>query len=110
MFSKRSNRYIAGSVTVLASGYAVKCLFDDEGTRRSIKFWINVLPVYLHYRSVQFAHSDLKALSDEYAYKWYENLHDQYTDKIKDLTYDMKGFYLKHVCILIGFSFFYYFQ
>ena len=72
----------------------------DEGKKRSAKFWINAFPMYMQYRYVQFLNRDMKVISDEYASKWYDELHERFTDRTKELTYEMKGFYLKQVCLL----------
>jgi len=71
-------------------------LSNDEGSRRSGYFWVNVFPIYLHYRSIQLVNRDLKIMSDERADKIYDDLHNRYTDRVKELTYELRGFYLKY--------------
>lgn len=78
-------------------GLAVRYISGkDEGTARSVKFWRHVLPVWAHYRSVQLLNRDLGVLSDEHAAPMYEKLHERYADHIRDLCYEMRGFYLKN--------------
>ena len=72
----------------------------DEGTRRSAEFWKTSGPIYLHYRFVQFLNRDLKVLSDDIADPYYEQLHTQFAPVSRDLTYKMRGFYLKNAQLL----------
>lgn len=88
---------IGGPLLVLAGGaYA----YNDDGTRRSAKFWVNIFPMYMNYRFVQFLNRDLGLIKDDYAMKWYDTLHDRFTDPVKALTYEMKGFYLKQAQLM----------
>jgi len=74
--------------------------YQDEGTRRSLQFWVNVFPKYLHYRTIQFFNRDLGVLSDNSAQIYYDQLHEKYTDEVKRLTYKMRGFYLKQAQLM----------
>lgn len=93
---------VRGSLGVL--GASVVGLFvlaeNDEGTKRSLVFWGNVFPIFAHYRSIQFLNRDLKILSDTRADKIYEELHEKYTDRVRDLTYRLRGFYLKQAQLM----------
>lgn len=80
-----------------AGGYVYN---KDEGVQRSVKFWSRAFPVFLHYRSIQLLNRDLKIMPDEKADKIYEELHEFYAPFVRDLTYDMKGFYLKQAQLL----------
>ena len=83
---------------------------NDEGARRSARFWYNAAPVYARYRLVQARHRDLRrlgvpewigaTLSDADADAAYDALHDAYAMKVRDLVYDMRGFYLKNAQLL----------
>jgi aarF domain-containing kinase len=75
-------------------------LANDEGSKRSATFWINVFPIYLHYRGYQLLNRDLKIMSDEVANKIYDELHEKYTNCVKDLTYKLRGFYLKQAQLM----------
>lgn len=85
---------------VVCGGVASVVAYNDEGTRRSIEFWSKVFPIYGHYRVYQLLNRDLKVMSDEFADKKYEELHELYTDKVKDIVYTMKGFYLKNAQLM----------
>ena len=99
MFATRGRRIIAAGA--LTTGCAVTIgLYYDEGSRRSLKFWTNVGPMYAMYRAVQFLNSDVGIISDDYANKWYDYLHHKFTEPVKKLTYEMKGFYLKHAQLM----------
>jgi aarF domain-containing kinase len=39
-------------------------------------------------------------MSDEKADKIYNDLHDKYTDRVKELTYELRGFYLKNAQLM----------
>jgi aarF domain-containing kinase len=72
----------------------------DNGAARTIKFWFHVLPVFIHYRSVQLLNRDLGLLSDEQADPIYEALHERYADYVRDVTYEMRGFFLKNAQLM----------
>ncbi len=74
--------------------------YYDEGTKRSLQFWSKVFPIYGHYRAYQLLNRDLKIMSDEVADKKYDELHDKYTEKVKDIVYTMRGFYLKNAQLM----------
>lgn len=69
--------------------------YTDEGTRRAATFYFRIFPIYLHYRGIQLLNRDLSVMSDEKAEELYEECHTKYTDSVKDLTFEMRGFYLK---------------
>lgn len=77
--------------------YAIK---SDEGTSRSLKFWSKAFPIFIHYRTYQLLNRDLGILGDEQADVYYGMLHELYTDQVRDLVYDMRGFYLKNAQLL----------
>lgn len=88
----------AGVVAAAGISYVSQNL--DEGSKRSIQFWRRVFPIYIHYRFYQLLDRDLGLLSDSYADKKFEDLHELYTDTVKDIVYSMRGFYLKNCQLL----------
>lgn len=92
-------RYIAGaSAAIVGSGFLagkVACQYDS-GTKRSFQFWGEVFPIFMHYRFYQLLNRDLKIMDDATADARYNELHEMYADRVKDLTYRLRGFYLKH--------------
>ena len=87
----------AAAVTVVGGGYI---LATDEGSRRSLVFWSNIFPIYLHYRGVQFLNRDLGVISDAHAERLYADCNERYTYKVRDITYSMRGFFLKQAQLL----------
>jgi aarF domain-containing kinase len=84
--------------TAMVAGSLV--ISRDEGQRRAMTFWMNIGPVYAHYRCVQFLNRDTSFISDDYADKWYDQLHENYSPKIEELTWKMRGFYLKQAQLM----------
>lgn len=74
--------------------------FYNTGTKRSLIFWYNMFPMYVHYRGIQFLNRDIKVLSDDKADSMYEELHLKYAPEAKELVYNLKGFYLKQAQLL----------
>ena len=99
MFSLFKAKYGIALASSGAVSFGAYSLSNDEGSKRSAKFWINVLPMYCTYRFVQFLNQDLKVINDDGAMKLYDQLHERYTDRVKEITYDLKGFYLKQVSV-----------
>lgn len=85
---------------VAAAGISYVSQNLDEGSKRSIQFWRRVFPIYLHYRFYQLLDRDLGLLDESYADKKFEDLHELYTDTVKDIVYSMRGFYLKNCQLL----------
>jgi aarF domain-containing kinase len=89
----------AGSTIFITAGvglYASK----DEGTQRSLIFWANIFPIYLHYRGIQFLDRDINIIDNKLADKLYNECHERYTNKVRDLTFKMRGFYLKQAQLM----------
>ena len=74
--------------------------YFDEGTSRSLQFWINVTPIYAHYRFYQVLNRDLGILADETTMKIYKDLDKRYSEPVRDITYSMRGFYLKNAQLM----------
>lgn len=96
MFSKKKI-FLALGVTTSIGSYVA---YQDEGTRRSVIFWQNIFPIYAHYRYIQFLNRDLGIMSDLHANETFEKIHEKYTDKVKDIVYSMRGFYLKQAQLM----------
>jgi aarF domain-containing kinase len=73
---------------------------SDEGLQRSMQFWKGVGPIYGHYRYIQFLNKDISMISDSDADERYERLHEIYSEKVRDITYQLRGFYLKNAQIM----------
>lgn len=93
-------KVVGGVVGTGAAGLAGAYTFGDEGTQRSLIFWKNIFPVYIHYRAYQLLDRDLGIISSGYADKQYEKLHEKYTDRVKHIVYSMRGFYLKNAQVM----------
>jgi aarF domain-containing kinase len=85
---------------VSSAGISYVAIKSDEGTSRSFQFWSKAFPIYIHYRSYQLLNRDLGILGDQQAEVYYSTLHDMYTDKVRNLVYGMRGFYLKNAQLL----------
>ena len=82
----------------------------DEGTARSMTFWYHAFPVWAQYRAVQWRNRDLArigiptwtglVLRDDDADAAYERLHERHAHKVRDLVFDMRGFYFKNAQML----------
>eukprot|EP01041_Mallomonas_annulata_P007576 gene7576-15535_t len=99
MTARKLARGILGLTAGASGGIAILASYD-EGTRRTLQFWSGVFPLYVHYRTVQLLNRDLKILADDVAMKYYEFLHEKYTDQVQELTYRMRGFYLKQAQLM----------
>ena len=91
---------VVAAAAAAAAGISYLSQNLDEGSKRSIQFWRRVFPIYMHYRFYQLLDRDLGLLSDNYADKKFEDLHELYTDTVKDIVYSMRGFYLKNCQLL----------
>jgi aarF domain-containing kinase len=83
-----------------AAGFAAYKINTDEGANRSWQFWKQVFPIFAHYRYYQLLNRDLGIMSDAEADKHFNELHDKYSNRIRDITYTMRGFYLKQAQLL----------
>lgn len=64
----------------------------DEGFRRMVQFNIMVLPIFLHYKFVQFR---TRGLSDAKVSAAYRPLHEYYAPRVLEICQGMQGFYIK---------------
>jgi aarF domain-containing kinase len=93
---KYSGGVAAGAAGALGAAY----MFGDEGTKRSLTFWGNIFPCFVHYRMYQLLDRDLHLVDSAWADQQYEKLHEKYTDKVKHIVYSMRGFYLKNAQVM----------
>jgi predicted unusual protein kinase regulating ubiquinone biosynthesis (AarF/ABC1/UbiB family) len=100
MWAKRYAVRIVGSSAAIIGGSTVFYYTSDEGTKRSLQFWKSAFPIFLHYRFYQLLNRDLGILNDEIADKRFEELHKMYADKVRELVYSLRGFYLKHAQLM----------
>lgn len=98
--SRALTKFIIPTAVGLPTAVGAYLYESDEGVRRSVTFWRNIFPVYLHYRAYQFLSRDLKLMSTEDADKKYDELHEMYSDKIRLITFNMRGFYLKQAQLM----------
>eukprot|EP01134_Creolimax_fragrantissima_P005648 CFRG5648T1 len=85
-----------GGIGLGVFGLAAAYHFQDEqvkmGLARSAKFWSEAMPIYTHYRFVEW---QVKNKTAEEQLAAYNRLHDKYTGNLEALTWDLRGFYLK---------------
>jgi len=84
----RAGSIAAAGLTCLVAGGA----YFDEGFRRSLIFWGQAFPIYLHYELV---HQLTKGKSNEEIEMAFNTLHDFYSPVAKGITLQLRGFYLK---------------
>jgi aarF domain-containing kinase len=87
----RGAAVLAGSSAIGLA--ALEKYAPESGYVRSFRFWRGVLPMYAHYKYVEWAShnsTDPMAVSE-----WYSRLHHKYSPAVRDLTLDLQGFYLK---------------
>ncbi len=80
----------AGAVGVIAAA----TMYPDSGLARTVKFWRGIMPVYAHYKWVEWRVAGLPDKAAVYA-EHYEPLNDRYAPRIESLTLDLQGFYYK---------------
>jgi aarF domain-containing kinase len=95
---------VAASLTFLwGCGYATydyQLKKGEEGIQRSLQFWSGIFPIFVKYRTVQFLQRDLGWMSKEEAEIRYNELHDKHSGDVRELTYKLRGFYLKQAQIM----------
>lgn len=71
--------------------------YRDEGVRRSLTFWSQALPVYAHYRFLQYVELPVRGvhLSSPESERRYDQLHEMYAPRVEALALALRGFYLK---------------
>lgn len=93
-----SRKFLSVSAGTIGALGAVT--YFDEGSRRSLQFWIYITPIYAHYRIYQILNREMGIISDESAARAYVSLDRKYTDSVRDTTYKMRGFYLKQAQLM----------
>jgi hypothetical protein len=66
--------------------------YKDEGLRRSLIFWGQAFPIYLHY---EFVNQTTKSLPEAERIARFEALHEKYAPRARDICLSLRGFYLK---------------
>jgi aarF domain-containing kinase len=87
---------LAGSLG--AAGLGSAALYErDEGVRRSVAFWSRALPVYAHYRWLQYVELPACAvpLDSAESERRFNVLHELYAPRVEALALEMRGFYVK---------------
>uniref|UniRef100_A0A6B2L244 Protein kinase domain-containing protein n=1 Tax=Arcella intermedia TaxID=1963864 RepID=A0A6B2L244_9EUKA len=67
-------------------------MYFDEGLRRSATFWVRVVPMYAHYKVVEW---QTKGRPDQEIEEAFGVLHRRYSPEVERLTLKLRGFYLK---------------
>lgn len=90
VISRGSVALIAGTGVGLTAGeYAG----SDSGAVRSFRFWKGMVPIYAHYKLVEWRlrnETDAKKISAAY-----HPLNEKYSPRVQKLALDLKGFYFK---------------
>ncbi|RHY98298.1 hypothetical protein DYB35_006748 [Aphanomyces astaci] len=84
-----------GSVAVVGSASFYYLLQTDPGFARSMYFYVNAVPAYVHYRAVQRYVEDIGHLGPDEADAWYNYLHDKYATPLYGTVLTLRGFYIK---------------
>lgn len=90
LMSRASVAVLGGSAATLS---AAEYSGSDSGMVRSFRFWKGMVPIYAHYKFVEYQVKDCKdpvAISQAYA-----PLHVRYSPRVEKLALDLKGFYFK---------------
>ena len=79
----------------LASSLSLGCgaifAYNDEGIRRSARFWSFAFPAYLHYELYDYLYRD-HPLERSQAFN---RLHDIYSPRAESLVFSLRGYFLK---------------
>lgn len=87
----RASVLVAGATT--SSLVAAEYAGSDSGVVRSFRFWRHVVPMYAHYKFVEWrvaTEADPTVVSAAY-----RPLNQRYSPKVKELALDLQGFYFK---------------
>lgn len=88
--SRASMLLVGGSGATLTAADAAG---SDSGAVRSFRFWRGMVPVYAHYRFVEWRLRD--EADPEIVSAAYRPLNERYSPKVQALTLNLKGFYFK---------------
>jgi aarF domain-containing kinase len=98
------NKWIlaAGTALVTAGGGAWAWEREEaHGVRRSARFWVQVFPIFLHYKWTQhvtcmdFSLNGRTPIDEAVADKHWNCLHQKYAARVHGIMTDMGGFYFK---------------
>lgn len=83
--------------TAGVAGVAFVAYEQDEGVRRSMIFWSRVLPIYAHYRWLQYVELPARGIdnSSDECMRAYDVLHERYAPIVERSALELRGFYLK---------------
>jgi aarF domain-containing kinase len=88
-----AGRSAAGLAVAGVGGLAAgEVVAPEAGPVRSWRFWRGALPVYAHYKAVEYA---MQGRGEEEVAREYGRLHEMYSPKVKELVMDLQGFYYK---------------
>ncbi|KAF0716465.1 Aste57867_2834 [Aphanomyces stellatus] len=83
------------AASALGGAYMYYLIQSDEGFARSMYFYLNAVPAYVHYRAVQIYVEDIGKLGPDDADAWYNYLHDKYATPLYGTVLALRGFYIK---------------
>lgn len=86
----RAAALISGAGT--AGLAATPFVAPDSGLARTVQFWSGVMPIYAHYKLVEWR---VAGLSEAEATAYYKPLHDRYSPIVERMTVRLQGFYYK---------------
>jgi len=87
----------------ISSAFGV-AVYLDEGLRRSLQFWIGVLPPFMRYKYAEFITRNETDQAKVDAV--FNPLHDKYAPVIEKLTLKLRGFYLKNAQLVSTLDYF----
>ena len=92
-----SRIFIRGTALITTSSVGSLAVADyagsDSGIVRSYNFWRKAVPIYTHYRYIEWKTKD--EMDPVNISKAYRPLHDKYSPTVQKLVLDLKGFYYK---------------
>lgn len=95
ILSRTSLALFAGSATSLATA---EYMGSDSGVVRSFRFWRGMMPIYLHYKYIEWKTKDVS--DGETVSAHFRPLHEKYSPRVENLALSLKGFYFKLAQIL----------
>lgn len=95
LVSRVSAAAVGGTALTLTAG---EKMGSDSGAVRSFQFWKGMVPIYLHYKLVEWRLGDEK--DPDKITLAYRPLNEKYSPRVKQLALSLKGFYYKLAQIL----------
>jgi hypothetical protein len=81
---------------------------ESRGARRSARFWVQIFPIFLHYKWTQhvtcmnFSLNGRSPIDETVADEHWHSLHTKYAERVHGIMTDMGGFYFKTVSEAAG--------